>query len=179
MSIKTVTLSEIENGKEFKIGDISFIKFTDADGVTTAVTKETVFNSEFGENNNLKESTVLERLNSEFLPRIADVVGIENICDITTDLTSLDGLKTYGDMTSKISIPTFDFYRANVEIFDKYKIDKWWWLATPDSTPEHINSSWIVCVSPSGNVFSSYCYYYYGVRPFLRFVSSISVSYEE
>lgn len=171
-------LTEIVNGKTFKIGDVEFIKFAEENGEVTAVAKEIAFRSEFGKNNNLKESSLLQKLNEEFLPKIASVVGEENILTHKVDLTSLDGLKTYGDMTSKISIPTFDFYRENVKIFDEYKLDTWWWLATPDTTPEHYNVNWISCVSPVGVIGNVNCNFYCGVRPFLKFVSSISVSCE-
>lgn len=172
-------LTEIVNGKTFKIGDVEFIKFAEENGEVTAVAKDIAFRSQFGKNNNLKESSLLKRLNDEFLPKIAEAIGEENIIPHKVDLTSLDGLKTYGDMTTKISIPTFDFYRENVKIFDEYKLDTWWWLATPDTTPEHYNANWISCVSPVGDF--SYNFYYgnLGVRPFLKFVSSISVSCEE
>lgn len=172
-------LSNVKIGDTFKIGDVEYIKFTDKDGVTTAVAKDIVFSSVFGDNNNLVKSKVLERLNNEFLPKVVKVIGAENICNITTDLTTLDGLKPYEPMTSKISLPTLDFYRANVEIFDKYKVNEWWWLATPESAKPHDNPNWTLCVSPSGfiNYFSYYIYF--GVRPLLNFVSSIFVSCEE
>ena len=177
--MKEIKLTEIINGKTFKSGDVEFIKFAEENGEVTAVAKEIAFNSQFGKDNNLKESSLLKRLNEEFLPKIASVVGEENIITHKVDLTSLDGLKTYGDVTSKISIPTFDFYRENVKIFDEYKLDTWWWLATPDTTPEHYNANWISCVSPVGGIgnygYGDYC----GVRPFLKFVSSIFVSCEE
>ena len=171
-------LTEIVNGKTFKIGDVEFIKFAEENGEVTAVAKEIAFRSEFGKNNNLKESSLLQKLNEEFLPKIASVVGEENILTHKVDLTSLDGLKTYGDMTSKISIPTFDFYRENVKIFDEYKLDTWWWLATPDTTPEHYNANWFSCVSPGGGIYDINYDDFIGVRPFLKFVSSISVSCE-
>lgn len=177
--MKEVKLTEIINGKTFKIGDVEFIKFAEENGEVTAVTKEIVFRSEFGKNNNLKKSYIIKKLNEEFLPKIAAVVGEENIITHKVDLTSLDGLKTYGDMTTKISIPTFDFYRENVKIFDEYKIDSWWWLATPDTTPEHYNANWISCVSPGGDIDNYGCSINSGVRPFLKFVSSIFVSCEE
>ena len=82
-------------------------------------------------------------------------------------------------MTSKISLPTLDFYRENVEIFDKHKLDEWWWLATPESAQPHGNPFWTLCVSPSGIIFSDLYDFDIGVRPFLYFVSSISVSCEE
>lgn len=177
--MKEVKLSEIINGKTFKIGDVEFIKFSEENGEVTAVVKDIVFRSEFGKNNKFGESKILERLEKDVLPKIVEAVGEENILEHEVDLTSLDGLKTYESLKSKISIPTFDFYRANVKIFDKHKVDSWWWLATPDTTPEHLNDTWFSCVSPGGFI----NYYYYnskrGVRPVLKFVSSIFVSREK
>lgn len=179
MSKVTKELSQVKVSEIFEIAGYEFIKFSDQDGETTAVAKECLFRSTFGNDNNLKNSTVLKRLEEEVLPKIAEAVGMENVCDITTDLTTLDGLKPYGEMTSKISLPTFDFYRENVHIFDKHKVDGWWWLATPDTVQPHYNPAWQVCVSPSGIINYNGYYRYFGVRPFLRFKSSISVSCEE
>ncbi len=178
-SNNSIKLSDVEVGQTFKIGDVTYIKFADKDVVATAVTKDIVFNSEFGENNNFAKSKVFEKLNNVFLPKVAEIIGFENICNVTTDLTTLDGLKPYEAMTSKISLPTLDFYRENVEIFDKYKIDEWWWLATPESAKPHDNPKWIVCVSPSGCVGNYGFSDGGGVRPLLNFVSSISVSCED
>ena len=130
-----------------------------------------------GDNHILK--FYIESLNDEFLPKVAAIVGEENICEFKTDLTTLDGLKPYAPLLSKISLPTLDFYRKNVEIFDKYNPDSWWWLATPESAKPHSRPSWTVCVSPVGSISGDYCYNDGGVRPILNFVSSISVSCEE
>ncbi len=176
--MKKTELFNIKVGDTFKIGDVEFIKFGQGGDKVTAVTKDIVFSSVFGKNNNFAESKVLRRLENEFLPKIAEEIGMENICDITTDLTTLDGLKPYGEMTSKISLPTFDFYRQNVNVFDKYKPNTWWWLATPDTAQPHYNPVWVVCVSPDGDIYN-YCNIDDGVRPFLRFESSIFVSCEE
>ena len=170
------TLAEIKIGETFKVADIEFIKFADKNGNTIAVAKESAFDSRFGENNNFAESRVKSRLESEVLPKIEEAVGAENIIEHEVDLLSLDGDDKWGKAKCKISLPTFDFYRHNVKIFDKYKLGKWWWLATPDTTAKHYNDDWVVCVSPPG---------YFGggisgcddfaVRPFIIFVSSISV----
>lgn len=172
-------LSEIKIGKIFTVAGVEFIKITDEGDACAVVAKDVAFNCEFGKNNNLSESTVLNRLKTEFLPNIEKAVGSENVKEFEVDLTSLDGLDTYGKINTKIAIPTFDFYRKNVRTFDKYKPECWWCLATPDTTKEHLNDYWTVCVSPFGNI----NYYDYnlnvGVRPFLYFVSSISVSCEE
>ena len=177
--MKKTELSNVKVGKTFKIGEIEFIKFSDVDSITIAVSKDIVFRSEFGNNNNLAESDVLEKLNKEILPELIKEVGEENILEFETDLTTLDGLKPYEPLKSKISIPSFDFYRANVEMFDKYKVDGRWWLATPDTAPPHCEPSWRLCVSPGGLIDND-CYYGNGgVRPFLNFVSSIFVFCED
>lgn len=177
---KTIKLSEVQVGKTFFIAGMEFIKFNDENGKTAAVSKNVLFGSIFGKNNNFAESSVLRKLEQEVLPKIAAEIGEENICEFETDLISLDGSKKHGKIRSKVSLPTFDFYRNNVEIFDKYKLDCWWWLATPDTTSDHLSDDWIVCVSPLGDIdFNIYYDYYGGVRPFWIFVSSISVSCEE
>lgn len=181
MSKITKKLETVEIGKVFEVGGVEFIKFPGGeDGKTIAVAKEIAFRSVFGNNNNFADSDILKKLNKDFLPGIIAAVGENNVCEFETDLITLDGLKTYGTIKSKISLPTLDFYRANVEIFDKYKIDAWWWLATPDSAEPHYKDCWWVdCVAPSGDI--NYYRYYGndGVRPILIFVSDISVSCEE
>lgn len=171
-------LYEIKSGNTFKIGEFELIKFHDNDGKTAVVFADTVFDSEFGTDNNLSNSKIMKRLNDEILPKIIEAAGKENVFEFETDLTSLDGLKTHGIMKSKISVPSLDFYRSNIEIFDKYKIGKWWWLGTPDTTIEHRNNNWVLCVSPGGIIDGDYYYYDGGVRPILFLNSSILVSCE-
>ena len=172
-------MEHINNGEIFNIGDIEFIKVTEADGVVTAVTKDTVFDAVFGKNNNFAKSNILKRLTKEFLPKITAIVGEENVVEFDTDLTTLDGVKTFGKVTSKISFPTLDFYREHTDIFDKHKVNDWWWLATAWSAKPHYGSSCVLCVSPSGDIGDGdYCHDN-GVRPLLRFSSSIFVSCDE
>ena len=177
---KTIILSDVQDRETFKIGRFEFIKFDMSDGAVAAVFKDCPFKSRFGDNNDLSKSDILKKLTSEILPEIEEIVGAENVLEFETDLLSLDGSKKHGVITSKISLPTFDFYRSNRETFEKYKLDEWWWLATPDSTSEYYNDKWCVCVAPSGCInVNYYGSNFFGVRPVLRFVSSISVSCEE
>lgn len=171
------TLSEIQIGKTFKIGDTEFIKLNEINGEAVAITKDCICESTFGTNNDFSKSKILEMLKSDFLPKIENEIGAENIKEFELDLTTFDGLDTYGKITTKVGLLTLDMYRKNVRILDQYKPNKWWWLATADSTPEHTNDRWLLCVSPFGRI-SGNNYYNnnYGVRPFLLFVSSISVS---
>ena len=168
-------LEEIKIGETFKVADIEFVKFADENGNTIAVAKDIVFNSQFGDNNNFSKSIVKSRLEREILPKIANAIGEENIVEHEVDLLSLDGDDKCGKVNCKISIPTFDFYRHNVKVFDKHKINEWWWLATPDTTSKHYNDYWTLCVSPRGYISDGGYYGDFGVRPFIIFVSSISV----
>ena len=165
-------------GEIFEIAGMEFIKFPAVDGKVPVVMKDIAFRSDFGKNNDLRVSDVLKKMEKDILPKIVEAVGEENVCTVHTDLTTLCGLKTYGVMESKISLPTLDFYRANVEIFDKYPASDWWWLATPDSCKPHDDPLWTLCVSPSGGIGDGYFSSSRGVRPFLLFESSIFESLE-
>lgn len=174
----TKTLNAIPVGETFKIGEFTFIKFADENGVTTAVSKNHLYRSRFGNSNDFSKSDILAKLGADVLPKIESIVGAENVVEFETDLLSLDGSAKHGVLRSKISLPTFDFYRQNRAIFEKHKVDGWWWLSTPDSTSEYNTEDWCVCVSPSGIIGIRYCYGLNGVRPILLFVSSVSVSCE-
>jgi len=177
--VKTLISGATVEECTFPVAGIEFIKFSEENGVAVVIAKDCVFDSDLGKNNNFSESKALKRLNNEILPKLEAEVGAENIKEFELDLTSFDGLDTYGIITTKIGIPTMDFYRANVRLFDKCKIDCYWWLATPDTTPEHLNDRWALCVSPQGCVSDDVYDSRSGVRPFLHFVSSISVSCED
>ena len=166
---------EIINEDLFRIGKYEFIKFTDENGNIVGVLKDSLGYMSFGNNNDFSKSDILKKLNKKFLPEIESIVGAENVLEFETDLTSLDGSKKHGTMKSKVSLPTFDFYRKNRAMFEKYKLDDWWWLATPDTTSEYANDDLVGCVSPRGNISRNFCFYISltGVRPFLTFVSTI------
>ena len=168
----------VKDGDIFKIGEMEFIKFPSVNGQTPVVMKDIAFHSRFSDNNDLRSSDVLRKMEAEILPKIIEAVGRENLCTIQTDLTTLDGMTPYGTMESLICLPTLDFYRANVSIFDQYKPGLWWWLATPESARPHDAPDWILCVSPSGFIYDSHFNGVNGVRPFCIFESSIFGSSE-
>ena len=178
---KTVLFPNIRDGETFTVAGMEFIKFPNIDGATPVVMKDIAFRSSFGDNNDLRNSKILKKMQKDILPKIIEAIGEENVLTFKTDLTTLDGLKPYEALEAKISLPTFDFYRANVEIFDKYNPQKWWWLATPDTAQPHYDPIWVRCVSPSGYIINFNCYFSgdVGVRPFLIFNSSIFESSEE
>ena len=175
---KKVLFHNVEDGGTFKIGNTDYIKFPDVGGKTPAVARAVLFDSEFGKNNDTRSSCIIKKLQEAYLPEVVAEVGNENVCEFITDLTTLDGLRPYEDMKSRVSLVTLDFYRKHVEIFDKYPVEDWWWLATPDSAMPHGNPWYTLCVSPAGRVGYD-CYYCdVGVRPFYILNSSIFGSSE-
>lgn len=173
-------LSDVKISETFKVAGMEFIKFSEENEKCFVVSKDILFNMRFGNDNNFANSKVRKRLEEETLPKIEREIGAENLLEFETDLLSLDGSEKFGKMKSKISLPIFDFYRNNVKIFDKNKVNSWWWLATPDTTSEHYNDDWVVCVSPRGYIGSDYSFCSNrGGRPILLFKSSIFVSCEE
>lgn len=172
MNNEKVLASEISAGKTFVVGGIEWIKFSEKDGKFVAVAKDSLGHKVFDDNgNNFSKSSLLIFLEGEILPKIVAEVGEENVLEFETDLYSIDGHRKYGKMTSKISLLTFDFYRKNREVFDNYKLDTWWWLATPNG-----ERYLVACVAPSGYVYSFSGCSFGGVRPFCIFSSSIFVS---
>jgi hypothetical protein len=118
----------------------------------------------------------VEDICNEFAEELAGIVGADNVLLHDVDLTSDDGLKDYGVVKRRVSLLTADMYRQFVDILDEHKIDAWWWLATPYSTPRHEHTIWVKCVSPSGGIdFGSYSDVR-GVRPFCILNSNIFVS---
>lgn len=169
-------LANIPVGGTFKIGEYEFIVLEHAKETTAVILKGLLKDEEnFGNNNNYNASNV-DNICRSFGDKIEKIIGKENLIEHTVDLTADDGLKCYGKAKRFMSLLTADLYRRYVEILDKYKIGKWWWLSTPHSTPKHDNANWVKCVSPHGLVSSYCCGGNIGVRPFCILNSNIFVS---
>lgn len=172
-----IRLSEVPAGETFTVGNHRMIVLEHRAGVGTyAICAEFIREEvRFGENNNYNGSEV-DEICCEFAEELSDLVGEENLIRSTLDLTSDDGLDDYGTVDRYAALITADMYRRYVKILDKHKPEKWWWLATPYSTPTHENADFVKCVSPSGSICSSYSGNSVGVRPFCIFDSNIFVS---
>ena len=171
-----VKLADIPEGGTFKIGDHEFVVLEHSGDTTAIIRKELLPDDmEFGSNNNFSGSYVEEKCQG-FAQELAEIVSWDNIVLHDVDLTSDDGLKDYGTVQSRCSLLTADQYRRYVEILDKFKPDRWWWLATAHSTKRHSNDSWVKCVSPSGYFSNIICNGGFGVRPFCILKSNIFVS---
>ena len=175
-SARGVKLSDIPVGETFKVDDYEFIVLEHSEETTVVILKDTLHDSEvFGSNNKYTGSNV-DELCEEFGKEIEQLVGTDNLILHTVDLTANDGLKDYGEVERKMSLLTAELYRRYVEILDKYKLDKWWWLSTPWSTPTHGYETSVLCVSPSGDICNNGSCFNNGVRPFCILKSNIFVS---
>lgn len=122
-------------------------------------------NMKFGETNNYIESNIRKTLNdSDLAAELKKEFG-DRIVPIATDLLSMDGLDDYGKVEGDIlAIPTIDLYRECRKKITK--LDNWWWLATPDSTPSGYSSDYVQCVLSVGRVDYDWCVRVGAVRPF-------------
>lgn len=170
-------LANLEPGEAFKIGNHELVVLEHSVGETAVIYKGLLHERmKFGSSNDFDGSDV-SVVCEDFAGEIAEIIGAENLVEHTVDLTSDDGLDDYGTTDCFVSLLTANQYRRWVKILDKHKVDKWWWLATPHSTPTHENAEWVKCVAPSGFIYGGN---YYGggngVRPFCILKSNIFVS---
>ena len=169
-------LGKVDVGKTAKLGEFEFVVLEHS-AETTAVILKGLYKEgeEFGENNNF-DGSYADRHCKEFEKELAKIIGSENIIEHRVDLTADDGLKCYGTVRRKVSLLTAGLYRRYVYILDEYNPEKWWWLATPHSTPKHCGYNWVKCVAPSGGISDDDYLDFSGVRPFCILKSSIFVS---
>lgn len=175
-NLPCVKLADVPVGETFKVGNHEMVVLEHSGDTTAVILKDLLPDQKFGSNNNYAGSDV-DKTCIEFSKGLEMLVGEDNLCLHTVDLTSDDGLKCYGSVKRKASLLTTEKYRRYVYILDKHKPDNWWWLATPFSTSAHGHTSAVKCVAPSGCVgYSSFDDGGNGVRPFCILKSHIFVS---
>ena len=177
LGLARTKLADIAVGDTVKIGPHEMIVLEQSDNTTAVIRKDLLYENEpFGDTNDFDGSHV-DELCAKFANEIAAIVGEENLVLHTVDLTTNDGLKDYGKIRRRASLLTAELYRRYVEVLDKRKTNKWWWLATAFSTNTHSSDVYILCVSPSGCICSDNVNYdNVGVRPFCILKSDIFVS---
>lgn len=173
-------LCEIAIGKTFKGSDGVERILLDLlpNGTALTLTRGFVFEDmQFDINsNNYAESSIRRRLETEKLPELEKTFGADNVVEFEIDLTSDDGLDTYGKIKTKYGLLTAEQYRKYTRLIAQYKVDDWWWLATADSTTERNDSIWIRCVACGGRLNCSLCDNSNGVRAVCILKSDIFVS---
>ena len=165
---KKVKLASIPIGETFKIGDEEWIVLEQS-GDTTAVLKKDLLpdSHKFDSNtNNFAKSEIYSFLNDEYYAKLAALIGTNNICEHTVDLTADDGLRDYKKCKAYVSLLTCELYRKYTDIMLKYNPKQWWWLATAYSTPTRGYSELARYVCIDGTLHISDHNYNGGVRPF-------------
>ena len=171
-------LSSLKPGEVFKKNGTEYIVCEHFENGSTAIIRKECLEDgmEFGDTNNWVESGIRKFLNGQYLKNISDDFSQDNILDHEVDLLSLDGYDDYGRTTDKVSVLTIDQYRKYHKFIGN--VDRWNWLATPDSTPSGTDASYVPVVRDGGSVGWCYSGDRDGVRPFFLLKSSISVSPE-
>lgn len=166
---------KVEIGKTVNVAGQEFIVLDILENGVLCLSKDFAYtNTMFdGNSNNYANSSIRKTLNTEYLKKIADAVGEENIIEIEIDLTSDDGLDDYGKVIDKVGLLTADMYRKYNRIIEKYPVNDWWWLSTPHSTGHRGWNYSVRCVNNFGALSNYYCRSNIGVRPFLIFNASI------
>lgn len=127
--------------------------------------------------NDWVQSQLREYLNTEFVEKIVDEIGEENITLFKRDLLSLDGQTEYGECEDKVSLLTVDEYRKYRSLIPNTD-DYWWWLISPWSTVCNGWSTNVTTVASLGYVNNNYCDCDGSVRPVCIFSYSIFESEE-
>jgi hypothetical protein len=170
-------LSCIKAGNTFKIGEHEFIVLEQS-GDTTAVLSKDLIGEDvvFGDTPDFAKSKIKKELD-KFAAEISGIIGTDALVTHTVDQTTLDGMSHYGVTKAKMSLMTIDHVRKHADVLDKHKVDKYYWLVTPWSTPDRGYKTSMCVVAPSGcvNSIGSNCGRI-GVRPFCILKSDIFVS---
>lgn len=132
------------------------------------------------ESNNFYGSEIQGFLNAEYIKYVKEGFGKENLCIQEVDLTSLDGLTTYGVCKCPIRLGGIDEYRAaRKKGLFREKNSNQFWLDTPDSTDEGYSAFDVQIVHYLGDVGCNNCDWDgCSVRPFISLKSDIFVSVE-
>lgn len=124
--------------------------------------------------NNFANSDLYKKLNGEYLEKLENAIGAENIIEQEIDLTAVNGSKEYGSVKCKVGLITLDMYVKYRDIIKAHKVNNSWWLATPTATENDGNCKyWVSCLLPVGDFYCNCCDFTDGVRAFCTFKSSI------
>lgn len=139
--VKAIELGDAEPGTTVKIAGIKWevldTNFYASNGEVGVfcLAKQPVEERAFDDDNcnDWKKSSLRKYLNGEYLDKLADAIGRENLLAFLRDLRSEDGLKDYGKCEDTVSLISTDEYRQ----YRKYisNKDNWWWTLTAYSTP--------------------------------------------
>jgi hypothetical protein len=172
--MKQAQLSTLAPGTEIRYRERAAVVLEHMGGGVFVQLLDVLEDRPFGRSNDWRESTIREYLNGEFA-RMLTEGNMEELLDVTVDLTAMDGTTDYGSCVDKVTLLTFDQNR-------KYRYihplpEDWEWLCTPASTPSgwDEDARYACYVYTNDNYSYYYCSYSYGFRPALVLPSSLLV----
>ena len=168
-------LGELKPGDVFKDKNgTEYIVCEQMSGETAVIRKKLLEERiNFGNTNDWRKSKPRKYLNGEYLDKLEEIFGAENIINHEVDLISLDGYDDYDTCMDKVSCMTI------LEYMEYHKLigncDESHFLATPDSTPSGCGSDNVLCVLSDGSVVYIWRNYVWRMRPFFILKSDVFV----
>ncbi len=184
LGLSKTRLSEIRPGRIIKdLINVEYIVLEHYNNTLTRVIRKDllpdykVFDNK---SNNFATSDIRDYLNGDYFEsEIVPGFGRDNVIPHNIDLLSLDGFDDYGICTVNVGLLTVDDYRKYHKRFLTEDMNKWWWLATPDSTSSGYGGRCVRYVNSCGWVDYSDYDCGKGVRPIFILKSNIFVSLVE
>lgn len=163
------TIKEYYQGERFVYGKKNCMVLEHMDDGTLCMVLDEDFESKFGESNNFAESTLREKLNTEYLNKwIDDGVFRADFVKMTVDLTTNDGLKDYDACECFLAPRTCDQHRKYRYLIPNPKRN-WEWTATAYSIKKNGYSNLAFQATATGALNGSYnVYHTLGVRPLFK-----------
>lgn len=185
MKEKTIELGKVRQGERFKLDGVEFVALDCDEEATFALTADTLSeccafeddDAEREDHNNFSGSLIQKHMERFFREQHSPI--FKAIVERPIDLTSMDGMTTYGKpftVARLLTIDEFRKYRRFIPLTSKP-----FWTATPWTTlrSPYSNGGNACLIRTVGTVFSYNVYYaYFAPRPALYLQSSILVSVE-
>ena len=185
MKEKTIELGKVRQGERFKLDGVEFVKLDCDEEATFALTADTLLeccafeddDAEREDHNNFDRSLIQKIMERFWREQHSPI--FKAIVERPIDLTSMDGMTTYGKpftVARLLTIDEFRKYRRFIPLTSKpfWTATPWTTLRSPDSVA---NRAYRIGTDGSvglGNVYSAY----FAPRPALYLQSSILVSVE-
>lgn len=185
MKEKTIELGKLRQGERFKLDGVEFVKLDCDEEATFALTTDTIpdccafedDDAEREDHNNFSGSLIQKHMERFFREQHSPI--FKAIVERPIDLTSMDGMTTYGKpftVARLLTIDEFRKYRRFIPLTSKP-----FWTATPWTTMRspYSDVGRAYNINTDGSVdYSGVFYAYFAPRPALYLQSSIFVSVE-
>lgn len=185
MKEKTIELGKVRQGERFKLDGVEFVKLDCDEEATFALTADTLpeccafedDDAEREDHNNFSGSLIQKHMERFFREQHSPI--FKAIVERPIDLTSMDGMTTYGKpftVARLLTIDEFRKYRRFIPLTSKP-----FWTATPWTTlrSPFSGANYAYSIRTDGSVGHNFVYRaYFAPRPALYLQSSILVSVE-